>query len=166
MTRFIEDETQNILRRIAEKQADLMGKFPIRPQAADQVDHALVGISRRITIPQEQPPGTVICQIVLWIGKSTVVFRRVLMLDKKEIAEYWFGQLKGLLLFAGTAVLGKWIISQLFQGYSWLSFIVNGGILVLLSAGMVSLFYCRTSGFAYMMGLIRTIAGRFGKGGE
>lgn len=110
--------------------------------------------------------GTVICQIVLWIGKSTVVFRRVLMLDKKEIAEYWAGQLKGLLLFVGTAVLGKWIISQLFQGYSWLSFIVNGGILVLLSAGMVSLFYCRTSGFAYMMGLIRTIAGRFGKGGE
>ena len=34
-------------------------------QAADQVDHAPVGISRRITIPQEQPPGTVICQITL-----------------------------------------------------------------------------------------------------
>ena len=65
ITGFIEDETQNILRRIAEKQADLMGKFPIRPQAADQVDHAPVGISRRITIPQEQPPGTVICQITL-----------------------------------------------------------------------------------------------------
>ena len=65
IARFIENETQDILRRIAEKQADLMGEFSVRPQTLDQVDHTPVGIFRRITILQEQSPGTVICQITL-----------------------------------------------------------------------------------------------------
>ena len=65
IARFIENETQGILRRIAEKQADLMGEFSVRPQTLDQVDHTPVGIFRRITILQEQSPGTVICQITL-----------------------------------------------------------------------------------------------------
>ena len=59
------DKAVHIFQRVPQKNSDLMGKFPIRPQAADQVDHAPVGISRRITIPQEQHPGTVICQITL-----------------------------------------------------------------------------------------------------
>jgi len=65
IARPIADEAQDILRRIAEKQADLMGEFSVRPQTLDQVDHTPVGIFRRITILQEQSPGTVICQITL-----------------------------------------------------------------------------------------------------
>ena len=60
IARFIENETQDILWRITEKQANFMRKFSVRLQTADQVDNTSVGISRRIAIPQKKPSGTVI----------------------------------------------------------------------------------------------------------
>ena len=39
----IADEAQHILRRIAQKQSDLMGKFPLAPEPVDQVNHTAIG---------------------------------------------------------------------------------------------------------------------------
>ena len=60
---LVMDEPQNILRRITQKQSDLMGKFLRSPNAADQVQHTGVEIFRCVTILQQQFPDTLICQI-------------------------------------------------------------------------------------------------------
>lgn len=104
--------------------------------------------------------GTVVCQIVLWIGKSTIVFRNILLLDAKGIARYWLTQMKDLLIFCVTVGIGKKLIFLLFAEYSWLSFAVNGVILVLFSALVVSIFNFRTSGYAYLIRIGRMIAGK------
>ena len=65
ITRPIADEAQHILRRIAQKQADLMGEFPLAPESADEVNHAAIGVFRHIAVFQKQGSGAVIGQIAL-----------------------------------------------------------------------------------------------------
>ena len=60
---LVTDEPQNILRRITQKQSDLMGKFLRSPEAVDQVQHTGVEIFRCVAILQQQFPDTLICQI-------------------------------------------------------------------------------------------------------
>lgn len=104
--------------------------------------------------------GTVVCQIVLWIGKSTIVFQNILFFDRKETARYWLIQMKDLLVFCVTAAIGKKLILLVFANYSWVSFVVNGAMLVLLSALVVSLFNFRTSGYAYLLRIGRMVLGK------
>ena len=62
---LVVDKSQNILRRIAQKQSDLMRKFLRSPEAADQVQHTGVEIFRCVAILQQQFPDTLIGQIAL-----------------------------------------------------------------------------------------------------
>lgn len=101
--------------------------------------------------------GTVVCQMVLWIGKSSIVFKDILFMDKQEVVRYWMVQIKDLLIFFILAEIGKWIVQMTFAEYSWLSFCVNGLILVVLSILVVSLVNLRTSGYGYMMNIGKTI---------
>lgn len=101
--------------------------------------------------------GTVICQMILWIGKSRIVFQDILYLNKKEVFFYWMIQGKNIFVFCISVFLGKMIISGLFEGYSILSFIVNGVILVVLTGLLVVLFNFRTSGYAYMLHLVNMV---------
>lgn len=101
--------------------------------------------------------GTVVCQLVLWIGKSTIVFRNILSFDRREIAGYWLGQIKDLFVFCAVAGIGKRLTGMLFAQYSWTSFLVNGAVLVLISALAVSIFNFRTSGYAYLLRIGRMV---------
>ena len=65
IARPIADEAQDILRRIAQKQADLMGKFPLAPEPVDEVNHTAIGVFRHIAVFQKQGSGAVIGQIAL-----------------------------------------------------------------------------------------------------
>ena len=57
IARPIADEAQDILRWIAQKQADLMGKFPLAPEPVDEVNHAAIGVFRHIAVFQKQGSG-------------------------------------------------------------------------------------------------------------
>ena len=65
IARPIADKTQHILRRIAQKQADLMGEFPLAPEPVDQVNHTAIGVFRHIAVFQKQGSGPLIGQIAL-----------------------------------------------------------------------------------------------------
>lgn len=107
--------------------------------------------------------GTVICQMILWIGKSRIVFRDILYLERKEVCRYWFGQAFDFLVFCLTVWIGSRMASLLFTEYSWLSFIVNGILLAGLSVVTLTIFNFRTSGYAYMLGLVKMILKKFKK---
>ncbi len=105
--------------------------------------------------------GTVVCQFVLWIGKSTIVFQDILLFEKKEYLSYWLDQGKGLMVFCLTVGIGRWLLPLTAGGqYTWGSFIVGGIVLASLSFLMVSLFNFRTSGYAYLMSLARMVLGK------
>ena len=65
IARPIADKAQHILRRIAQKQADLMGEFPLAPEPVDQVNHTAIGIFRHIAVFEKQGSGPLIGQIAL-----------------------------------------------------------------------------------------------------
>ena len=107
--------------------------------------------------------GTVICQMILWIGKSRIVFQDILYLNKKEVLSYWLTQGKNMLVFCLAVFLGKMATGGLFDGYSLFSFLVNGMILFVLTGLLVVLFNFKTSGYAYMMHLVDIVLGKFRK---
>lgn len=59
------DEPQNILRRITQKQPNLMGKVLRRPETVDQMQNTGVEIFRRVAVLKKQFPSTPVCQITL-----------------------------------------------------------------------------------------------------
>lgn len=107
--------------------------------------------------------GTVVCQVILWIGKSRIVFRDILLLEKREIRSYWLMQIKNLLIFCLAIWLGHQLTMRLFGRYSWMSFLVNGVLLAGLSVGITVLFHYRSSGFQYMMTIGKMVWSRFEK---
>ena len=74
--RFIEDESEDVLRRVTQKQSDLMGKFPGRRKTADQVQHAGVAVLRRVAVLQQQIPGALIRQIAFERMGAVGVYER------------------------------------------------------------------------------------------
>lgn len=105
--------------------------------------------------------GTVICQLILWYGKSKIVFRDILLLEQREVRGYWLCQLKNLLVFCLAVWLGRSLGMRLFAQYSWISFLVNGVLIAGISVGLVVLFHYRSSGFAYMVSLVEMVWKRF-----
>lgn len=105
--------------------------------------------------------GTVICQLILWYGKSKIVFRDILLLEQREVRGYWLCQLKNLLVFFLAVWLGRSLGMRLFAQYSWISFLVNGVLIAGISVGLVVLFHYRSSGFAYMVSLVEMVWKRF-----
>lgn len=107
--------------------------------------------------------GTVICQLILWFGKSRIVFSDILFLETREVIGYWLGQGKNLLVFGLAVWIGKYLTAHLFHEYSWLSFMVNGVLLAGIGAGITVICNYRSSGFAYMKTLGKMVCGRFCK---
>lgn len=105
--------------------------------------------------------GTVICQLILWYGKSRIVFQDILLLERREVGSYWLCQLKNLLVFCLAVWLGRSFAVCLFVRYSWISFLVNGIFIAGISVGLVVLFNYHSSGFAYMLSLVEMVLKRF-----
>ena len=61
----VPDEAHHILQGVAQKDADLMGEFPLAPEPVDEVNHAAIGVFRHIAVFEKQGSGAVIGQIAL-----------------------------------------------------------------------------------------------------
>ncbi|MEI3192242.1 MAG: oligosaccharide flippase family protein [Lachnospiraceae bacterium] len=87
--------------------------------------------------------GTVVCQVILWIGKSSIVFKHIFHMERKEYAGYWLEQGKGLLLFCLTAWAGKLFTACVLPEAGIVSFVVKGAVLVVFCFLVLTVFYGR-----------------------
>ena len=104
--------------------------------------------------------GTVVCQVILWIGKSSIVFKHIFHMERKEYAGYWLEQGKGLLLFCLTAWAGKLFTACVLPEAGIVSFVVKGAVLVVFCFLVLTVFYRKTSGYGYVMKVKDMVVGK------
>ena len=108
--------------------------------------------------------GTVVCQIVLWIGKSSIVFKDIFHMRPVEYLEYWLEQGKGLVLFILTAWIGRMFTASVLPEPGIVSFVVKGAVLVMLSFLVLTVCYRKTSGYGYVMKIKNMVLNKLKRG--
>ncbi len=107
--------------------------------------------------------GTVVCQITLWIGKSTIVFKHIFHMKPAEYVQYWLEQGKGLVLFILTAWIGRMFTASVLPEPGIVSFIVKGAVLVVFCFLVLTVFYRKTSGYGYVMKVKDMVVGKLSR---
>ncbi len=99
--------------------------------------------------------GTVVSQLIIWIGKSRIAFEKVLKYAGKEIRDYWLNQLYCLAVYIISCILSFFVTKNIPQ--TILGFLVSGLISVSLSALCLCIFYFKTDNFIFLKDYIQTI---------
>ncbi|MCC2125369.1 lipopolysaccharide biosynthesis protein [Hominiventricola filiformis] len=108
--------------------------------------------------------GTVVCQIVLWIGKSSIVFKDIFHMRPVEYLAYWLEQGKGLVLFILTAWIGRMFTASVLPEPGIVSFVVKGAVLVMFSFLVLTVCYRKTSGYGYVMRIKNMVLNKLKRG--
>lgn len=93
--------------------------------------------------------GTVISQMIMWIGKSMIAFDRCLKYKHYEIVQYWKRQLLYAAVFAVACLSSDFAINILNINGSVIGFIASGSLCVIIASFLLVLVFHKNDSFRY-----------------